>query len=559
MADFAPVTTLNQALERAARDFPGKGFGVFDARGRRAQFFTFGALWDAASAMAGRMARAGLAAQEPIIIALPTSWDWLRCWWGAVLLGAYPLAVSSGTTLAAAEAGRFKLEQVRNHVGARLIVAQSAFRNQLLTAGQDNLANAMVTPDELDAMPLQHVDKPGPHPDHLAFLQLTSGSTGRPRAVMIPHRAAIHNPLASSEAMGKPYGQDIHSITEAMVCWLPLHHDMGLIGCMMLPLLTGLNSWLMRPEAFLARPGVWLENLARYGQTFAPAPNFAYQLCLERLSTSDLSGLDLSGWRAALTGAEMVRLETVTAFCNHFAPFGFAPEALRPCYGLAECTLAVTFDSRGSGVRSQQLPCGADSSSPSSRVVSNGEPIRDTDIEIRDPSGACLPEGEIGEVCVRGPGMFLGYYRDEEATRDCFDGNWLRTGDLGFLRDGELYLTGRIKDLLIIRGQNMMPEDLERVADSVSGGGGLMRSAAFSITRGTAGEEAVLIVETQEREPERLHAMARDIRLAVANATGLPLADVAFVKRGKIPRTSSGKMQRSALRQHYQNGLLELL
>lgn len=557
MLDCSPVGTLPEALARAARDFPGRGIGLLDARGRGAELHPYPELLEAAAAIADRLARRGTAEREPVVIALPTSWDWLRCWWGAALRGAYPLATSAGTTMAAAEAQRAKLEQVTEHVGARTIIAHGGFRDRLLASGQGALADTVITPEELDRLPPARFGRAPADPGDAAFLQLTSGSTGRPRAVMIPHRAAVHNPLASCEAIGKPLGEPIHRLTEAMVSWLPLYHDMGLIGCMMLPLLTGLDGWLLRPEAFLARPMLWLSNLAARGATFAPAPNFAYQLCVERIPEEVARTLDLSGWRAALTGAEMVRMETALAFCERFAAARLTPETLRPCYGLAECTLAVTFDARGKGVRGRLPPPGDGAPLEVGEVVCNGEPIRDTRVEIRGPNGAALGEDRIGEVCVSGPGVFLGYYRDEEATAECFDGTWLHTGDLGFLSDGELYLTGRLKDLLIIRGLNLMPEELERVADAVTGGGGLQRSAAFSVSRGPAGEEAVLVVETLERDPDLLRELERSIRLAIADRVGLPLADLAFVRRGRIPRTSSGKMQRTALRQQYLANALE--
>jgi acyl-CoA synthetase (AMP-forming)/AMP-acid ligase II len=474
------------------------------------------------------------------------------------MLGAWPVASSGAGAMAAADSQFDKVDKVMAKIGARFVVASPAFAEQAAGQGYGFVERGLVTPEALGRqLPSSPTPSASSDGSDVAFLQLTSGSTGLPRAVMISHQGAIHNPLASCEAIGAPLGEPAHHWADCMVSWLPLYHDMGLIGCLMLPILTGLDSWLLRPPTFLARPGLWLRHLASHGVSFTPSPNFGYQLCVERIRPGELEGVDLGSWRRALTGAEMVRHETTDAFVAAFEPHGFRPEAFLPCYGLAEGTLAVTFDLRGEGVRTLPAPAGTDSGFGVSEVVSNGEPLRDTKIEIRAPDGIALPEGTIGEVCINGPGVFLGYYREPEATAASLSRGWFATGDLGFLHDGELYITGRTKDLLIVHGQNIMPDEIERLADSVTGGGGLMRSAAFSVARGSSGEEAVVVVEIAGRDPERLDNIAREIRIAIGRAMGLPLADLVFVRRGRIPRTTSGKMQRGELRRRYLEGTLE--
>jgi acyl-CoA synthetase (AMP-forming)/AMP-acid ligase II len=344
-----------------------------------------------------------------------------------------------------------------------------------------------------------------------------------------------------------------------MVSWLPLNHDMGLVGCFLLSLIVGHDLTLLQPTAFLARPRLWLHELGRHGKVFAPAPNFGYQLCLERSKEDELGELDLSLWQDAMTGAEMIRPETVEGFCERFGRAGFRPEAFRPCYGLAEGTLAVTFDLAGRGLRTRPLPSGAGEGFALSDVVSVGVAIPDTTLEIRDPAGHPRADGEIGAVCVRGPSVFAGYYNDPEATAEALRDGWLLTGDLGFLHDGELYLTGRTKDLLIVHGENVMPHEVEWLAESVTGGGGAARSGAFSVARSAQGEEAVLVVEASERDPEKLRAMGHDIRSRIGRTLSLPLADLVFVRRGKIPKTTSGKVRRRALRALYLEGKLERL
>ena len=553
----APAT-IPEALARAARDYAGRGIGIFDNRGREVERKTYRELLDLANRNAARFATLGVGAREPVLVSLPTSWSWMESWFGVLLCGGWPVAMAAPGGMAAAEAQLHKVDQVMDRLGARRIVATDAFREQARAAGYPWAEDGVLTPEGLSAIAPQAGFRPrSAEPGAIAFLQLTSGSTGLPRAVMIPHSAAVHNPLASSEAIGAPHGAPAHAWADCMVAWLPMYHDMGLIGCLMLPMLTGLDVWLLRPTTFLARPRLWLEHLGGHGVSFAPAPNFAYQLCVERVSAGELEGVDLSGWRAALTGAETVRPETTSAFCDAFTRIGFAREAFMPCYGLAEGPLAVTFDMKREGVRTLPAPAGADSGLGLADVVCTGAPIRDTRVRISAPDGSDRADGRIGEVWVHGPGVFAGYFNDPEATADALRDGWLATGDLGFLHDGELYLTGRVKEVLIVRGQNLMPDELERLADSVTGGGGLTRSAAFSVARGVEGEEAVMVVEVADGQPEGLADLEQEIRVRVGRGLSLPLADVVFVRRGRIPRTTSGKMQRNELRRRYLDGELE--
>ena len=553
-------TNLREALRRAALDSPDRGVAIFDGRGRHVERRSYAELFRLATDAAARFSALGVEANQPVLVAQPTYWEWMESWFGLLMLGAWPVASSGAGAMAAAEAQLGKVEKVMEAIGARFVVASESFQKQALEGGYHFADDGVITLEALHATdraiaPAAATSDGG----DVAFLQLTSGSTGLPRAVMISHEGAIHNPLASCEAIGAPLGAPVHTISDAMVSWLPLYHDMGLIGCLMLPMLTGLDTWLLRPATFLARPKLWLEHLGNHGTTFTPSPNFGYQLCVERVRTPQIEGLDLSGWKAALTGAEMIRPETTDAFCRVFGEFGFDPRAFRPCYGLAEGTLAVTFDLRGEGVRTLPAPSGVDDGFAMAEVVSNGEPIRDTRIAIRSLNGTDVPGGSIGEICIKGPGVFLGYYNDPEATRSTLQDGWFATGDLGFVRNGELYITGRTKDLLIVHGQNIMPDEIERLADAVTGGGGLMRSAAFSVARGADGEQAVVVVEIAETDPERLADIGRDIKIKIGRTMGLPVADLVFVRRGRIPRTTSGKMQRGELRRKYLDGTVERL
>jgi fatty-acyl-CoA synthase len=551
-------TNLREALRRAAADHAELGITIFDSRGRRRDRRSYAELEELARSSARRFAALGIGANEPVLVALPTSWEWMEAWFGLLMLGALPVASSGAGAMAATDVQFDKIDKVMAKIGARYLVATESLRKRASDLEYGFASESTITIDRLRSTtpkgPLPRATSDG---DDLAFLQLTSGSTGIPRAVMIPHRAAIHNALASSEAGGIPHGGPPQDWADAMVSWLPLYHDMGLIGCLMLPLLSGVELCLLRPETFLARPGLWLQQLSDLGLTFSPAPNFGYHLCVERITPEQRDGLDLSSWRSALTGAEMVRPETTVAFCEAFEPCGFRPTAFQPCYGLAEATLAVTYDIKGQGVRSRPAPAGTDAGFAMSEVVSTGSPIRDTELKIAAPDGSRLDDEVIGEVHVRGPGVFAGYYTDPEATNESLRDGWLATGDLGFVASGELYLTGRSKDLLILHGHNISPDEIERLADGATGGGGLLRSAAFSVARAAAGEEAVVVVESTERDPDRQAAVAREIRITVGRKLGLPLADLVFVRRGTIPRTTSGKIQRGELRREYLEGKLE--
>jgi fatty-acyl-CoA synthase len=553
-------TDLRELIRRAAVDHPERGITIFDGRGRSSERRTYAEVLELATNAAARFDALGVGPGDPVMVALPTSWEWLEAWMGLLFCGALPVASSGATGLAAAETQLGKVDQVMGAIGARHVVTSEGFRDQAAAGGFERAAAGVITPDELRAAsPSPAFLPPSVGPDDVAFLQLTSGSTGLPRAVMITHRGSVHNPAASTEGAAGRMGSPIQDWVDCMVSWLPLYHDMGLIGCLLLPLLVGYELRLLRPQTFLARPMLWLRELGANGRTFAPAPNFGYQLCVERVRPKQLDGIDLGNFKVALTGAEMVRRETADAFAETFAPVGFEPESFLPCYGLAEATLAVTFDQEGKGIRTLPAPASTDSGFAMAEVVSLGRPVRDTLLRIVSPDGRALAEDAVGEVCIQGPGVFAGYYRDREATAESLIDGWYHTGDLGFLHGGELYLTGRIKDVLIVRGHNLMPDEIERLADGVTGGGGLMRSAAFSVARGAAGEEPVLVVEAGAGDDERLDDIAREIKIEVGRALGLPLADVVFVRRGRIPRTTSGKMQRSEVRRRYLDGSLDVI
>jgi len=554
--------TLIEALKRTAALFPNFGISVFDRRGQNPERRTYPQVLASVEKYAAHLAAAGIEHGDRVLVSLPTSWELLEVIFGAIWRGAYPSLVAPSAALGGAAPHSKKIDGLVELLSPKRLVCNDTARKELLDFNATQAAKVAMTCDEIAALsPVNSRTLYTPAPEEIAFMQLTSGSTGRQRAVKIPHSAVIHN----THAMG---AMTKYQPGDAVVCWLPLNHDMGLVGCLMFAMVHGLELWLMRPEAFLARPRVWLQALSAHVGTHSAAPNFAYQLCVERMEESEFAGLDLSQWRNAISGAEMIRSETCQAFAEKFAKCKFDPRNFRPCFGMAEATLAVTSDMKWQGIRTKKIPCVpgeayAGNSFGISEAVCLGSPLDNTEVRVTAAGthSSFLADGRIGEVLVKGPSVFTGYYNDAESTAETLKDGWLHTGDLGFMDEGELYLTGRMKDLLIIHGYNLMPHEVEWLAEGVSGGGGSARCAAFSVPRGTDGEQAVLVMEYSggTNNNGELATLDHDVRTRIGRALGLPLADLVFIKRGQLPKTTSGKVQRSELRRRYMEGKLERL
>jgi amino acid adenylation domain-containing protein len=396
-------------------------------------------------------------------------------------------------------------------------------------------------------------DLPEPDPEAIAFLQYTSGSTAAPKGVTVTHANLLHN----ERMIGAAFEQDEDSV---VVSWLPLYHDMGLIGGVLQPLHAGARCVLMSPVAFLQKPLRWLAAISRYRGTTSGGPNFAYDLCARRIGPEEREGLDLSSWRVAFNGAEPVRAGTLERFAEAFAPCGFRREAFYPCYGLAEATLFVTGGVPGRRPRVEEDPAGR-------RLVSCGRPWMGQRVVIADPeTGTEQPPGVEGEVWVCGPSVARGYWRrDEETARDfnaflpgSGEGPFLRTGDLGFLHEGELFVTGRLKDLIILRGRNHYPQDVELTAERSHPDLRPGNGAAFSVE--TGGEERLVVVhEVERRRREGLEEVAEAVRRAVAEEHEAQVHEVVLIRAGSLPKTSSGKVQRRLCRDLYLRGELAVV
>ncbi|MFI5821319.1 fatty acyl-AMP ligase [Streptomyces rishiriensis] len=413
--------------------------------------------------------------------------------------------------------------------------------------------------------------------DSVAFLQYTSGSTSAPRGVMVTHGNLVDNERLLTERMGHTPEALAEYDNELFVSWLPVYHDMGLILPVLNTLYLGATTTLFSPLHFLQKPERWLTAITKYRPHTSGGPNFAFELCLKHATPDLLDRLDLSRWKVAFNGAEPVRAATLRRFTETFGgAAGFRREAMYPCYGLAEATLMVS----GHTVGTPPNLIAADEDGPhagaaDAAAVSSGRPGPGTNVVIADPERhRALPEGEVGEIWVAGASVAKGYWRNAVATRETFratleDGSgehgatrFLRTGDLGFLRDGELFVTGRLKDLMVIDGRNHYPQDLELSAELSHPALRPGCIAAFPVEvgeHGTEGEQPVIVAEVAPESADQSGAITSEIRNAIGEAHGLSVRDVVLVRPGTIPKTSSGKIQRRASREAYLGGSLAVI
>ncbi|MEQ8967983.1 MAG: fatty acyl-AMP ligase [Azospirillaceae bacterium] len=436
--------------------------------------------------------------------------------------------------------------------------------------GVDWLAtDELEMPDDPDAVPVVGDQS-------LAMLQYTSGSTGQPKGVMVSHANLMSNGMAAREWLGV----DPERIG---VSWLPPYHDMGLMGCVLQPIFDGFPVTLMAPMHFLQRPSRWLRAISDRRATATGAPNFAFDLCVDQVEEDEMEGLDLSSLEVAFCGAEPVRKQTMDRFAERFAAHGFRYAALNPCYGMAEATLIVSGKARGTAPRHRFIDSAAlesnrvvdvDPGAPGARaVMSCGAVAAGVDVRIVDPDDRLsLGADEVGEIWVAGGHVALGYWQKEEETRETFDGriqgdrrSWMRTGDLGFLADGELYVTGRIKDVIIIAGRNHYPQDIELSAQSAHEAIRPNGVAAFSVepAEGEGSEDRLVIVAEVRRAKPGTDSDPARIREAIVGAVtaahGIAPEAVHLGPVGTVPLTTSGKVQRRACRQGYLQGNLRRL
>jgi acyl-CoA synthetase (AMP-forming)/AMP-acid ligase II len=545
--------TLQQLLLRA-RERPGTGIRFADAA-ERETFLSWETIAARAERVAGGLRARGVAAGERVALVYPTGEEFFPAFFGTLLAGAAPVPLYPPVRFGRLAEYRARTAAMLAAVEAALLLADRRLAPLVGEAAADAPPRLGVA--TLAELPEESASASAGRPDDLALVQFSSGTTVEPRPVALTHRAL----LAQIETLNAHW-PDTPEVRQSGVSWLPLYHDMGLVGCVLLALERPATLTLLPPEAFLARPALWLRAIARHRATISVGPNFAYALAAERIRDEELSGCDLASWRFALVGAEAVSAETLRGFAARFAPHGFAARALTPVYGLAEATLAVTFSALDAPFRAERFERAllaragraepAASAAEASELVSVGRPLPGFAVELRDERGVRLPERRVGRVFVAGPSLCAGYFGRPEETAAVLRDGWLDTGDLGFLERGDLFLVGRAKDVLVVRGANHAPVDLERAVDRLPGVRTGCAAAVAYRAAGAATDRLLLLVECRRgTDGATRAALPAACRAAVLAATGLALDEVHVLEPGTLPRTSSGKIRRGdALRRH---------
>lgn len=558
----ADVGTLVGALRERARTHPQRPLYTFLKRARDVEReLTFGALDERAMAIAASIqahARPG----DCAVVICPNDLSFIEAFMGCQYAGVIPVPSPSLQGYHAIE----RLRRVLGAVSPACVVTTSAIEERLKAQARalpELAAIVHLCVDTVAQRDSIHWSAPDIAVDDVAFLQFTSGSLSAPKGVKVSHSNILHNLEMLQVAFG-------HSEESRIVSWLPFFHDWGLIGGLLQPIYSGIQSILFDPLEFVRKPRNWLDAISRFGATVSGAPNFAYDQCLQTLQPGDLDGLDLSRWEVAIVGAEPIRAETLDRFESLFAPCGFKRSAFFASYGLAESTLVVTGGHRGEGpvmlaldraaLESGRVEPVADAAGPECvRLVSGGHTLHDLDVRIVDTEhGVACDDLQIGEIWISGRSVAQGYWELDEETveqfsatlADAADIPYLRTGDQGFLREGELYITGRLKDLIIVSGRNLYAEDIERIAGEADPALRQGKGAAFSIDVDST-EHYVLAHEVQFGGNWDGDAIIESIRQTVTGVIGIAPWAIVLVKAGGIPRTSSGKIRRQSTKQRY--------
>ncbi|MEA3333798.1 MAG: AMP-binding protein, partial [Pseudomonadota bacterium] len=521
---------------------------------------TFRALMEGAESVACGLRHQGLEVGRTVALMLPTSRDYFYSFFGVLLVGAIPVPLYPPARPAQIE------EHLTRHIGilknsqaALLITVPEVLPLARLLKAQVKTLRGSVTVAELaahDGPFVPHIAKPG----DTAFLQYTSGSTGNPKGVVLSHA----NLLANLRAMG---GRIKVSSSDVFVSWLPLYHDMGLIGAWFGSLYYGYQLVIMSPLSFLLHPESWLWAMHRHRGTLSAAPNFGYELCLKKIDDRDIEGLDLSSWRLAFNGAEPVSPETVRNFGKRFGCYGFGSEVMAPVYGLAESSVGLAFPPPGRRVpidriarepfmrfgRAEPASVG---DAKALRFVACGLPLKDHQIRIVDAQGREQGERQEGRLLFSGPSVTSGYYRNAEQNRRLFQGKWLDSGDLAYIGDGDVYITSRVKDIIIRGGRNIYPYELEEAVGKITGIRKGCVVAFGSLDRRSQTERLIVLAETREAAVERLSSLHSEINNLTTDILGLPPDDVLLLPPHAILKTSSGKPRRAATRDLYEEGRL---
>jgi acyl carrier protein len=553
--------TILEALDWHVRRHPERTHVHLHGESGDVRNISYGDLLDGARAVAAGLQKRHVGAGQSVAIMLPTGAEYLSSFIGILLAGAIPVPIYPPARLSLVEDHFRRHARILENAGVVCLVTFSQAKqvSRLLTSHAPGLRH-IVTAAELGDAGLLGESSPAA-PESVAFLQYTSGSTGNPKGVVLTHGDL----LASLRSMGtalKATSEDV------FVSWLPLYHDMGLIGAWLGSLVYGFPLVLMSPLTFLARPDRWLRAIQTHSGTMSGGPNFAYELCLRRIRDEDIEGLDLSSWRLAFNGAEPVSPDTMERFLARFAPFGLRESAMTPVYGLAEATLGVAFTPVGRGMRTERVRRApmmrdgriepADADDEDAQVfVSSGVPIPGFEVRTVDDAGRETGDRVEGQLEFRGPSTTSGYFRNPEATRALFHDDWLDSGDRAYVADGEVYITGRAKDVIIRAGRNVYPYELEQAIGDIDG----IRRGCVAVFGGSdpasGTERLVVVAETRETGEAAREDLRGRIEALTTELLGMPADDVVVASPGTVLKTSSGKIRRVALRELHDRGALE--
>ncbi len=515
--------TVNAALQNAAASPYGLVF--LDVREQETRS-SWAELYSRARRMAAALAERGVKPGERVAMVLPTGPDFMDAFFGTLLAGAVPVPLYPPVRLGRMDEYVRSTARMLELTGSRAVLSDRRVR-LLLGGAVERARPDLGCPTVADLMGGANEAEEKVSRDALGLIQFSSGSTVDPKPVALTHANLMAQVAILHQAM-----PGLDAKVHRGVSWLPLYHDMGLIGCLLEALYFPADLVLLPPEGFLARPALWLRAISKYRGAVSPAPNFAYGLCLKRVRDEELDGVDLSCWRYALNGAEPVSASVQQRFVERFSRWGFDAASLLPVYGLSEASLAVTFSERGAARRAVEHQ--------GREVVSVGTPVPGTSVDVRD-----------GRIWVKGPSVMRGYFGNDEATARSLVDGWLDTGDLGFVDGGELFVSGRAKDVVIIRGANHAPQVFEECLDSVAGVRTGCAVAVGYLPKGHDGEALALLVEGEG------DGLEQRITAAVVEATSIKPHAVVVLAPGTLPRTSSGKLRRQEALERWLSGQLQ--
>ena len=553
---FSDFETLGGALDYAAQG--ERGLNFHDPRGNLARAYPYSEMRSDALAMAYRMIAHGVVPHDRVALIAETGPEFAALFFGCIYAGAWPVPLPLPTSFGGRESYVDQLAVQMKSADPVLLLYPAELQSMASDAA--NLAGTVAIDWEGFAKrKAPTVDLPDAHPDDIAYLQYSSGSTRFPHGVAVTHRALLNNLSAHSHGMNlQP--------EDRCVSWLPWYHDMGLVGCLLSPVANQVSTDYLKTEDFARRPLAWLDLISRNtGTTLSYSPTFGYDICSRRISSQShpADRFDLSRWRVAGNGADMIRPDVMQAFVDAFGAAGFKASAFLPSYGLAEATLAVSIMPPGEGivvelVEETELSGGVAAVGRPQRfraIVNCGKPVKDMAVEIREEGGLIMPERAIGKVWASGPSIMEGYFRDDVSTAACMKDGWLDTGDMGYLSDGYVYIVGRAKDMIIINGKNHWPQDIEWAVEQLPGfkSGDI---AAFAVTTPNGEETPAVLVQCRTTDEAERTKLRDTIREKVRSITGMNCV-VELVPPRTLPRTSSGKLSRAKARNQYLSGEIQ--